>query len=256
MARAGTQALRDHPGQPLPEAVRGVRVGVEPAHRRRQLALTELALEPAGEVVLLRAVAQPGLEQVIGDGGAAHHGQRLGELGQAGRPMEGGEHEGDRIHEVELLSGRRRAQRLARLEVAFDDGHDPVAQLAEVVEAHGVDGREPLAELLLLQGVGHPEGEVVGRLGGEILVLDQEVMRVVEDDRERDRAQVLHELREIRGATAGELGEGETRPELKRSTGAIDHRCGRGSATIAASRRRASVTLAIRIWARLAAGPT
>src|SRR5439155_1137837 len=141
------------------------------SHRRRQLALTELALEPAGEVVLLRAVAQPGLEQVIGDGSAAHHGQRLRELGQGGRPMAGGEHEGDRIHEVELLSGRRRAQRLAWLEVAFDDGHDPVAQLAEVVEAHGVDGREPLAELLLLQGVGHPEGEVVGRLGGEILVL-------------------------------------------------------------------------------------
>src|SRR5206468_1889800 len=98
--------------------------------------LTELALEPAGEVVLLCAVAQSGFEQVIGDGGAAHHGQRLGELGQAGRPMTGREHEGDRIHEVELLSGRRRAQRLARLEVTFDDGQDPVAQLAEVVEAH------------------------------------------------------------------------------------------------------------------------
>src|SRR5213080_4058207 len=132
----GPQALRDHPGQPVAEAVRGVRVGVEPAYRRRQLPLTELALEPAGEVVLLAPVAQPGFEQVIGDGGAAHHTQRLRELAQAGGPMAGREHEGDRIHEVELLAGRRRTQRLARLEIAFDDGHDPVAQLTEVVEAY------------------------------------------------------------------------------------------------------------------------
>ncbi len=139
--------------------------------------------------------------------------------------MAGREHEGDRIHEVELLAGRRGAQRLARLEVAFDDGHDPVAQLTEVVEAHGVDGREPLTELVLLQDVGHPEGKVVRRLGREVLVLDQKVMRVLEDDRERNHAQMLHELREIHGAAAGELGEGETRPEVKRLLGdAFAHR--------------------------------
>src|SRR2546425_959448 len=102
---------------------------------------------------------------------------------------------------------------------------DPVAQLTEVVEAHGVDGREPLTELVLLQDVGHPEGKVVRRLGGEVLVLDQEVMRVLEDDRERDHSQMLHELREIHGAAAGELGEGETRPEVKRLPGdAFAHR--------------------------------
>src|SRR5207245_1077240 len=83
-----------------------------PRHRHRQLPLAEGTLEPAREVVVLHAIAQPGLEQVIGDRGVAHGREGLGELGQAGCALADRQHERDRIHEVKLFPGRRRAQRL------------------------------------------------------------------------------------------------------------------------------------------------
>ena len=85
----------------------------------------------------------------------------------------------------------------------------------QVDELHGVDGREAFAEPALLQNVGDPVREVVGWLGIQVLVLHQEVVRVVEHDRQRHGAQVLEQPGQVGRLPPGELGQRQAGPELE-----------------------------------------
>ena len=73
--------------QPLTEPFGGDGVGIEPADRLGQIALAELLVQPAREVVVVALHAQTCLEEVEGDGTDAHDPERVRELAQGRRPV-------------------------------------------------------------------------------------------------------------------------------------------------------------------------
>jgi hypothetical protein len=112
---------------------------------------------------------------------------------------------------MKFLAGRRTAQLLPLFEIFLDHLDDALAQQSEAAELDHVDRRQLLAEAILLQHGRHPVGEVVGRLGRQILMLHQEVMRVVVDHRSGHFAQMAEQLGEIAGAAVGQQAEIDAR---------------------------------------------
>ena len=203
------------PDETLPEPFAGDGVGVETTQGLGELALAQLVVQPAREVVVVRSDPQARLEEVEIDRSRTHDLELFGQLGERARPMAGGKREGHRVHEVELLARGGDAQ-LPRLpEVALDHVDQPGAEVAQVRELDGVDGRQTLAEPAFLKHVGHPVGEVVRRFRVEVLVLHEEVMGVVEHHRQRHHSQMLEKPGEVSRLPARELRQGEASPEFE-----------------------------------------
>src|SRR5207248_8393746 len=87
---ARPQASLDQTEETLPQTLHRVRVRIELADAGGHLTLAEVALEPAREIVVIRADAQASLEEVIGDGSVGHLPDLLGELGERPGLMGGG----------------------------------------------------------------------------------------------------------------------------------------------------------------------
>jgi len=187
-----------------PQSLQRLGVGIQGRHFLGQRGQLQFLLEPERKIVSAQGRPQSRLEHVQIEAGDGHPLQSVTEFGESGGPVFRGDREPHRAHEVEIFSLGDFAVQGIPGRVLFDGFDQGGPEVGQGVETDRVHSRQPFPDPLVAEHVVGPIGEIVGRLGGEELVLEKVTVCVLVDDGIRGGAQDVRHFLKGGGALAGQ----------------------------------------------------